>query len=458
MVYKSLLFFITLTFVVVINSMELETLSTESSTLSMELATSLPFLPRDVFVHKIQPFLSLHEIAQFKRSSKAFNQMSDPEKICLYFDQQEFSACTCAPLEKEYCICTCAVAVKNHCSDTCLALKDNYQGCTRVLGHLAYQAYKYRKNQGVKGYDKQFRHLWRYHARTRVNTMIICLNKSEFTWNERMKFYSKYYRNLKAIGQINLNLALMVMNMDNPDIRFANAILAGGKASIFDGLKIAQKRAKKTKKIFLDNQELAKGFYFDDTLLSSRVYNACSFNNAELLYGLCGGIIDNQAFEYIIRYASVNLLIDLIEKGMLCPDAIGYGGKSVLHYAAAKGEINLIDLLLARQVYVNYPDDMGMTPLHYAIQNIHIQAVSRLLKNTYINIYAANKSGRTAYSYGVPVKKSKHDAPEDKINRKEICTMLKEHAQTKPMVVYNPNSWYRNSSKTMLKHFDFDRI
>ena len=47
-------------------------------------------------------------------------------------------------------------------------------------------------------------------------------------------------------------------------------------------------------------------------------------------------------------------------------DSVDSQGRSALHFAAASGDINLIEMLAKQGLDVNIGDDEGWTPLHNA--------------------------------------------------------------------------------------------
>lgn len=56
-------------------------------------------------------------------------------------------------------------------------------------------------------------------------------------------------------------------------------------------------------------------------------------------------------------------------------------GDNLLHIAAQLGDVRTISLLLDAGMKVNEAGDMGFTPLHYAYQGKHSEAVDYLLNH-----------------------------------------------------------------------------
>lgn len=75
-------------------------------------------------------------------------------------------------------------------------------------------------------------------------------------------------------------------------------------------------------------------------------------------------------------------------------DARNPAGENALMLAAIKGQVALVQRLLARQAQVNKP---GWTPLHYAVSHVgpEAQAIVRLLMEQHAYIDAASPNGTT---------------------------------------------------------------
>jgi ankyrin repeat protein len=56
-------------------------------------------------------------------------------------------------------------------------------------------------------------------------------------------------------------------------------------------------------------------------------------------------------------------------------------GRTALHYAAANGYLEVVEVLLDAGAQVNPSDNDGFTPLHRAVQGAHRDVVRRLMEN-----------------------------------------------------------------------------
>jgi len=63
------------------------------------------------------------------------------------------------------------------------------------------------------------------------------------------------------------------------------------------------------------------------------------------------------------------------------PDGVLTKCKTPLHYAAEKGGLDILQLLLDHKADVNAPDEFGWTPLYYAEANGHA-AAAKLLRQS----------------------------------------------------------------------------
>ncbi len=74
------------------------------------------------------------------------------------------------------------------------------------------------------------------------------------------------------------------------------------------------------------------------------------------------------------------------------------GGAVPLHFAAAKGDPDMVELLLERGSDVNATDERGWTPLHYAARESESEeVVIALVDLAGANLEATTNSGQTAY-------------------------------------------------------------
>jgi len=345
-----------------------------SMELSKPLQCGMSLLSQDIAHEHIQPWLSLQEISRFKQSATWCNKLYDVEKI---FNKSE-------------------------CSSYCNELAGNYYTCTKALGHFA------------KNKDEQvFQHLWAYHNKVRNDNIIEIFGRSTFTLKDQMKVYRKHYNKAERVRKNVLRCALAAIN--ESDIASANVILLGGSLSIFDLLK--------------KHTGLETFVKDNDIKLDIIFYHACSLGNADLIKGLCGRIIDDRSFEYIVEYANALLMFNLVDKGTLPSDGVDQSGKTVLHYAAQRGFERVIKIVLDKGAYVNCRDAKGMTPLHYAIKHVRRKAVEMLLNNPYADVRFANKKGKRAIDYGVPVNKCLLDKADTRNDKEAICKLLNAHLE-----------------------------
>lgn len=75
-------------------------------------------------------------------------------------------------------------------------------------------------------------------------------------------------------------------------------------------------------------------------------------------------------------------------------------GRTPLHYAAQGGHSDIMELLLARKVEVNLPDEKGVTPLHLAAR-AGDNGLQKQLMNAGADLQAVTKEGKTVWDYAV---------------------------------------------------------
>lgn len=61
-------------------------------------------------------------------------------------------------------------------------------------------------------------------------------------------------------------------------------------------------------------------------------------------------------------------------------DLVAQFQREQLHRAAGDGDLARVDDLISRKYPLNRFDDLGMTPLHYAVQNNCLQVARRLIR------------------------------------------------------------------------------
>lgn len=306
---------------------------------------------------EIQPLLSLQEIARFKRSCKSWNVLGDVERFCPLSHKLECSTYACACLIK------------------------NYYTCGKALAHFARKVKKNAQNEQERKKDENmFKHLWMHHAIARDEDVAIKSKKPVIGLQNQVKVYREYSDEKKLRKHILESIARGIC-VDN-NIEIVKTVLLGNNFDIFDLLSI--KSAESCK------------FYYD---LGYLFFRACQLNNAEVISLLCGGTINDRSFEYVMKYAQVNLLTDLIFDEILPVDVADENNKSVLHYLAERGYASAIEVVLDREACVNCVDKSGNTPLHYAVQNEQLAAVQKILSYENVDVHCKNKKGKKPIDY-----------------------------------------------------------
>ncbi len=84
----------------------------------------------------------------------------------------------------------------------------------------------------------------------------------------------------------------------------------------------------------------------------------------------------------------------LIDRGAAV-DARDRQGRTVLHGAASRGQLQAVDLLVSRRATIDAVDATGMTPLHLAVKEGHVAVAARLLDGG-ANVRLRTREGATA--------------------------------------------------------------
>lgn len=357
----------------------LSVMSTNSMYVSESLPCGMVLLPHDVARNKIQSLLSFQEIARLKQSSQRCNKLYDVERVCPLFHTHTCSTYACAQLAK------------------------NYYACSKVLSHFACN-----KNEDM------FMHLWMHHAQVRNKDIIEICKCSVVSVKNQMDVYSKRYGKEKNIRKHIVTCGAKAICKYN-DRDCAKTVFAGGGLSIFDLLKGSEN-------------------YFSAYFI---FYKAAWLDDPELIKYLCGGTVDERSFKYIMRYADPGLLRSLIRDDILTTDITSKLGKSLLHYVAQKGLAHIIKILLDKGAYVNCIDEKGMTPLHYAVKNIHIDAVLMLLTSADADVRFVNKKGKKALDYATSTQRFILGMSDELADRKIIQGILQSHLEKSSAHAYS---------------------
>jgi hypothetical protein len=361
--------------------------------LNQSLVCGMSLLTQDVARAGIQPLLSFQEISYLKRSSRICNELYDLERVCPSFREDKCSTHACAQLAK------------------------NYYTCSKALGHFA------RKKD-----EEMFKHLWINHEVVRNKNVLTLLKKdSEASLQNKMNIYSKHYDKAKKVRNRILQYgARAICNNNDPDSDGAIIVFSGGSLDIFDLLK----------------KEYNTSFLF---------FKACQFNDVNLIKVLCGGVVDDRSLEYVMRYADIGLMINLICDDVLPVKCVNKSGKSLLHYAAEYGYDDVIEILIDRGVCVNCIDAKGMTPLHYAVKNIQYDAVMMLLESKDVNVRFSNKKGKTVLYYA-SIRGVKLLNPEEYIDKKIIKKVLEDHIEQHKANAHSYSKVHKNGYQKLRKY------
>ncbi len=91
---------------------------------------------------------------------------------------------------------------------------------------------------------------------------------------------------------------------------------------------------------------------------------------------------------------------DLLAVG--CPiEARDGNGRTALHWAAERGHLGVVGLLVSREADVNARDDGGWSVLHIAAFNGHLEVVEFLI-SIGADIHARNRYGNSAFDVAAP--------------------------------------------------------
>ncbi len=110
--------------------------------------------------------------------------------------------------------------------------------------------------------------------------------------------------------------------------------------------------------------------------------------------------LDNELF-----VAAQNNLPSLVINYLLKNGDVNFkdrNGQTMLHWAAYKGHLDIVRLLLQdKNINVNLQDNFGRTALYWAVYKRRLDIVSLLLNDKNINVNLQNNEGRTALHWAV---------------------------------------------------------
>jgi len=113
----------------------------------------------------------------------------------------------------------------------------------------------------------------------------------------------------------------------------------------------------------------------------------------------------NSISEAVLSAANENnlsALQTLIEKYSLSYDWTHSEGFSLLHIAALRGHLEMLQYLLSKGIQVNIRDNAGHTPLHYAAFEGNIDCVKLLVENA-ADMNAVNSDKMIIVDQQIPV-------------------------------------------------------
>lgn len=94
------------------------------------------------------------------------------------------------------------------------------------------------------------------------------------------------------------------------------------------------------------------------------------------------------------KSGDVRKVVELIEKDPNIMYVKDEEGKTALHWATGRGQLEVIKVLIRYKVNINVKNDMGGTPLHVAASQAQPEALKILLANG-ANVHARGDSGAT---------------------------------------------------------------
>src|ERR1044072_3914689 len=106
--------------------------------------------------------------------------------------------------------------------------------------------------------------------------------------------------------------------------------------------------------------------------------------NAQRLLKLRGYDFDEKSF-FAAAQARDPLAINAFFDAGINPNAQNSDGRTVLISAAARGELDVVNLLLSRGVDVNVKDNRGYTPLPHALEARYSEVEEALLTRPELN-------------------------------------------------------------------------
>lgn len=113
--------------------------------------------------------------------------------------------------------------------------------------------------------------------------------------------------------------------------------------------------------------------------LAMKVISIVTVMYTVLLTNACCAMTDFKLFPDLLEFLVTDRYCDNPRTHYFSSNVSPANGGTLLHRAAAKGDVTLVESLLAQGASINTQDYKGRTPLHEAVRNRNIKAVKLLL-------------------------------------------------------------------------------